>query len=59
MPKKDFLDILEFALRAELIEVDLKVNLPPGFLAKLDEATADKRINSPELADLLALYRQK
>lgn len=57
--KKDFLDILILLLKAEIIEVKIKVNLPPGFLAKLDEATADKLVEGPELAELIELYRGK
>lgn len=59
MPKRDFLNILVMLLKAEIIEVKFKVNLPEGFLTKLDEATADKLVEGPELAELIEIYRGK
>lgn len=53
----DFLDILAVLLEAGIIEVKLKVNLPPGFLTELGTVTADKEIDGKELGALIRKYK--
>ena len=53
------LDILVILLQAGIIDVKFKINLAPGFLTKLDQATADKEIDGKELAELIVAYQNK
>jgi len=52
------LSILSILLKAEIIDINIKVNLPPGFLTELDKATADGVIKGPELGKLIDKYQE-
>lgn len=52
----NFLDILAVLLEAGIVDVKLKVNLPPGFLAELDKAATDHEIDGKELGALIRKY---
>jgi len=55
----DMMDVLVVLLRAEVIKVKLDVDLPSDFVEKLAPMLADKKIDGPELADLIDAFRGK
>lgn len=55
----DTLDVLVVLLRAGVIKVKVDVDLPDDFVEKLGAKLADKKIDGPELADLIDAFRGK
>lgn len=55
----DMMDVLVVLLRAEVIKVELSVDLPADFVNILEPMLADKVIDEKELADLIDAFRGK
>ena len=55
----DMMDIFVVLLRAGIIEVKIKADLPADFFEKLANAVQDEVVNGVELADLIDALRKK
>jgi hypothetical protein len=55
----DMLDVLVVLLRAGIIKVKIDIDVPDGFVEKLDKSLLDKKIDGPELADLIDAFKGK
>lgn len=55
----DMVEILVALLRAGIIKVKIEVDLPNDFVSKLQAMLIDKKLDGPELADLIDAFRGK